>query len=71
MTVLTFDFGTSAIKVGLWSDATLVALARAPVETQHPAPDHAEQDPEGWWRATVDAAAAVRGTAPDDYARIE
>jgi xylulokinase len=71
VTVLTFDFGTSAIKVGLWSDATLVALARAPVETQHPAPDHAEQDPEAWWRATVDAAAAVRGTAPDDFARIE
>jgi xylulokinase len=70
VTVLTFDFGTSAIKVGLWSGATLVALTRAPVETRHPAPGYAEQDPEAWWRATVDAAAAVRRAAPDDYARI-
>ena len=70
MSVLTFDFGTSAIKAGLWSGTTLVALTRAPIETRHPAPGHAEQDPEAWWRATVDAAAAARHAAPDDYGRI-
>ena len=70
MTVLTFDFGTGATKVGLWSGSTLVALTRAPVETQHPAPGFAEQDPEAWWRTAVDAAAAACAAAPDAYARV-
>jgi len=71
VSVLTFDFGTSAAKVGLWSGATLVALTRAPIETHHPAPGYAEQDPEAWWRAAVDAAAAARAAAPDEYARVQ
>ena len=70
MTVLTFDFGTSATKVGLWSGSTLVALTRAPVETRHPAPGLAEQDPEAWWRAAVDAVSAARAAAPDAFAQI-
>ncbi|HEV2309524.1 MAG TPA: FGGY family carbohydrate kinase [Acidimicrobiia bacterium] len=70
MTVLTFDFGTSATKVGLWSGPTLVALTRAPIETRHPAPGSAEQDPESWWEAAVDAAAQARVAAPDAYERV-
>ena len=70
MTVLTVDFGTSATKVGLWSGPTLVTLTRAPVETRHPAPGFAEQDPEAWWRAAVDAVSAARAAAPDAFARV-
>jgi xylulokinase len=69
--VLTLDLGTSATKVALWSDATLVAAGRAPIVTSHPEPGWAEQDPNDWWTSVVDACGRVRVQAPDAYERIE
>ncbi|HSO96692.1 MAG TPA: FGGY family carbohydrate kinase [Acidimicrobiia bacterium] len=71
MNVLTLDLGTSATKAALWADTRLVALTRTPIATRHPGPDRAEQDPEDWWRAVVDACAELRVAAPDEYASLE
>ena len=68
--VLTLDLGTTAIKAGLWLGGDLVGPTRAALSTTHPAPAHAEQDPESWWDAVVDAGAALRALAPDAYARV-
>jgi xylulokinase len=70
MTVLTLDLGTGATKAALWDDDGLVAIARSPIDTVHPRPGWAEQDPEDWWRSVVDACAQLRSDAPDDYANI-
>ena len=43
--ILTIDLGTSVTKAALWDRTGLVALAGAPVDTVHPAPGWAEQDP--------------------------
>jgi xylulokinase len=69
-TVLTLDLGTTSTKAGLWRDAELVEIARAPLATSHPAPDRAEQDPEDWWRSVVAACAELRAAAPEDYSRV-
>lgn len=71
MNVLTLDLGTSATKAALWADTRLVALTRVPITTHHPAPDRAEQDPEDWWRAVVDACAELRAAAPDAFTSVE
>ena len=47
--VLTLDLGTSATKAALWRGPRLLVLARAPIETAHPHPGWAEQDPADWW----------------------
>lgn len=70
MTVLTIDLGTSATKVALWDGAALAALARAPLETTHPAPGWAEQDPSSWWGSVVAACSELRERQPDLYARV-
>jgi xylulokinase len=49
----------------------LVALAGAPVDTTHPAPGWAEQDPSAWWESVVGACAQVREGAPDGFASVE
>jgi xylulokinase len=71
VTVLTVDLGTSATKVALWSDGGVVALARAPVATSHPAPGHAEQDAREWWTSVAVACAEVRAAAPDTFATVD
>jgi xylulokinase len=71
VTVLTLDLGTSATKAALWSGPERVESARVPIATTHPAPGHAEQEPEYWWRAVVDACCALRTAAPSLYAEVE
>jgi sugar (pentulose or hexulose) kinase len=70
-TVLTLDLGTSATKAALWSGSELVAIARGPLDTTHPRPGWAEQEPETWWRSVVDACAETRALAPETYSGIE
>jgi xylulokinase len=55
--ILTIDLGTSVTKAALWTDATMVSMGRAPLTTEHPAPNWAEQDAGSWWDSVV---AAVR-----------
>ncbi|MSO79588.1 MAG: hypothetical protein EXQ79_08270 [Acidimicrobiia bacterium] len=71
MTVLTLDLGTSATKAALWSDTGMVALARAPLTTEHPAPGRAEQDPREWWASVVTACAEVQAAAPSEFTAVE
>jgi xylulokinase len=70
VTTLTLDLGTSATKAALWDGPQLTALARAPVETSHPAPGFAEQDPRAWWSSVVDACAELRAAESDAYDAI-
>jgi xylulokinase len=57
---LGIDVGTSSVKAVL-ADANdrLVAQASAPLSVERPHPLWSEQDPESWWRATVDAVRAL------------
>ncbi len=51
-------------KVALWdSGRGLLAVGRSSITTHHPAPRRAEQDPEDWWNAVVDACSACRSRA--------
>ncbi|MHB8464477.1 MAG: FGGY family carbohydrate kinase [Acidimicrobiales bacterium] len=59
--ILTIDLGTSATKVAVWDEGGLVAMGRAPLETLHPAPGQAEQDPRSWWPSIVAACPRVDG----------
>jgi xylulokinase len=57
---LGIDLGTSSVKVLLVTDAgEVVGQGSAEYPIDRPQPDHAEQEPERWWQATV---AAVRQT---------
>ena len=71
MNVLTLDLGTSATKAALWSGTELVELAQVPIPTSHPAPTHAEQDPEDWWSSVVDVCSLMRERDPEAYGAVE
>ena len=71
MIALTLDLGTSATKAALWDGPRLVALARAPLETTHPLPGRAEQDPDRWWTSAVIACSELRTREPDRYLRVD
>ena len=71
MTILTLDLGTSATKAALWAGPDLVSLVRVPVETSHPAAGHAEQDPDDWWQAVLEACRMLQGQVPTAYAQID
>lgn len=54
--VLAIDLGTSSVKVQILDDeGELLAQSARPYPTRRPAPGHAEQDPDDWWRATAEA----------------
>jgi len=69
--VVTLDLGTSATKAALWDGAELRALTRAPIDTSHPAPGCAEQDPDSWWASVVDACAQLRANAGSDVDAVD
>jgi xylulokinase len=71
LNVLTLDLGTSATKAALWSGTELVELAQVPIPTSHPAPTHAEQDPEDWWSSVVDVCSLMRERDPEAYGAVE
>jgi xylulokinase len=57
---LGLDVGTSGVKAILVAaSGEVVASATSPLTLQTPHPGWAEQDPEAWWRATLDAIASV------------
>ncbi|HVY18742.1 MAG TPA: xylulokinase [Bauldia sp.] len=61
MHLLGIDIGTSAVKAVLVdAGQRIVAQATAPVATAQPRPGWSEQEPEDWWRATLQAVAVLR-----------
>ncbi len=57
---LGIDLGTSSVKtVVLDERGSPVAQASAPLSVSRPRPGYSEQDPEAWWRATLDAVTAL------------
>jgi xylulokinase len=72
--IATVDLGTTFTKVALWDRDGLVAQARAPVETVHPEPGWAEQDPSAWWTSMVTAFGELRsriGTGAGSIGSVE
>ncbi|KAI6224746.1 Xylulose kinase [Aphelenchoides besseyi] len=57
---LGIDLGTSSVKAVLIDRSGAVrSTATSPLTVQHPQPRWSEQDPESWWKATVDAVTKV------------
>ena len=72
--ILAHDLGTTGNKATLF-DAAGVAVATtfSPYETAYPAPNWAEQDPAGWWRAVRDSTRellAAGGVKPANIAVV-
>jgi len=54
LTVVTIDLGTSVCKIQAFDyEGTQLCSYSQEVETAHPRPDWAEQDPESWWKDVV------------------
>src|SRR5689334_12828249 len=66
--LLGIDIGTSSAKAVLFDvdSSQIVAVAGHEYPIYHPAPDRAEQDPDDWWRATVDVVKRVTTEAKVD-----
>jgi ribulose kinase len=62
--VMAIDVGTGSARAGLFDrTGRLLGRAEHPIQMNHPAPDHAEQDSEDIWRACSHAARAARAEA--------
>jgi len=62
---LGIDLGTSSVKAVLIDDAdAVVAEASEALTVERPHPDWSEQDPQGWWDATLVAIDRLREQAP-------
>ncbi len=60
-TILTWDVGTTSVKVTLWAvDGVVVGQAGGEYPTDYPAPGQAEQDSQAWWDAAVTATRDLR-----------
>jgi xylulokinase len=69
MTFLGLDVGTSAVKAVLVDgEQRPLAAAEAPLAISRPRPLWSEQDPDGWWKATVAALMRLRGDQPAAFA---
>ncbi len=53
------DIGTSSAKATVLRAGRVTELASRPYPTRHPAPGHAEQEPDDWWRAVGDLLSTV------------
>jgi xylulokinase len=61
---LGIDIGTSSVKAVLVDEhGEVVAQASDPLVVSRPQPGFSEQDPESWWRATVNCVAALPAVA--------
>ncbi len=69
--ILTFDFGTSVTKAGLWGPDGVTALVGSPVTTSHPAPGWSEQQPSSWWASLADACARLRAMVPSALSSVD
>lgn len=72
--LLGLDVGTQSVRAALFDPrGNCRAFATAPLDTVHPQPAWAEQDPLQWWqaaRAAVPEALARAGAKPDEVAGI-
>lgn len=68
--VLGIDLGTSSVKVVIVAreGREILGKGSAPYPIEHPEPGAAEQDPERWWAATIDA---VRNSLAEAGGRSE
>jgi xylulokinase len=63
---LGIDLGTSSVKAAVVDEQQrIVAQASAALTVQRPHPLWSEQDPESWWRATLDAIGSLPGEVRD------
>lgn len=68
---LGFDIGTSAVKAVLMApNGEVLADASAPLELVSPQPGWNEQNPDDWWRATLDAASALQKQVPEAWQQV-
>lgn len=74
LTILAIDIGTTACKAVLTGpDGSVAGMGQAEYPTHHPRPLWAEQDPEDWWHAAVEATRAAlhaAGGRPFEVAAI-
>ena len=72
MALLGIDLGTSAVKAVIVDEAgQVLGTGTREIPMEVPAPNRAEQDPEGWWSNTVKAVRQARHEAgTDDIAGI-
>ncbi|HEX6011191.1 MAG TPA: xylulokinase [Geminicoccaceae bacterium] len=72
MTFLGVDVGTSAVKAVLADDGQRpLAVTESPLVISRPRPLWSEQDPDGWWEATVAVLAQLRGDQPAAFASVQ
>jgi xylulokinase len=68
---LGIDLGTSEVKAALVDEAgAVVGTAGAPLESSRPQPRWSEQDPEAWWRATLEVLESLRAAHPARLAAV-
>ncbi|MGS0740795.1 xylulokinase [Glaciimonas sp. GG7] len=71
MTYLGIDLGTSEVKATLVDAAQqILATASIKLNASNPHPLWSEQNPEDWWRATLEAIGQVRAAAPATFAML-
>lgn len=69
---LGLDLGTSGLKAILTPDGHHpVATVTIPLTVQRPHPGHAEQSPEAWWQATLDAIDSLHRSHPKELAATQ
>ncbi len=69
--ILTLDLGSSVTKAAAWGEEGVVALASVPLETAHPEPGRAEQDPATWWSSVAEACEQLGGAIDGGLAAVE
>ncbi len=62
--LLGLDIGTSSVKAIVVRNGALLNSANVPISTSRPKPGWSEQDPEDWWRASVEAISSLARTVP-------
>ena len=69
---LGLDFGTSAVKALLVDGAQrTIGSASVPLQVQRPMPGHAEQNPQDWWQAMLDAVDKLARDHPGAVSAIQ
>ncbi len=69
--ILTIDLGTSVTKAVLWDGTGMVGMEGVPLETSHPAPGRAEQNPRAWCDSAGQACARLRSGVDRRWGAIQ
>ena len=71
ITYLGIDLGTSEVKVLIMAnEGQVIGVAHAPLVWTQPQPGWAEQNPDTWWEALVEACRQLKAAYPDYYSQI-